>query len=78
MKTIPPAETFIINKMKHFPNGTPPTPKDVEDWLIEFAKLHKNKALEVASNKAAVTVSDGNFVVNKHSIIHSYGDILIE
>lgn len=44
MKTIPPAETFIINKMRSFSNGTPPTPKDVEQWLIEFAQMHVTEA----------------------------------
>ncbi len=54
MRTIPPAETFIINKLDETqPNSNkPPTPKDVEGWLIEFAKMHVVEALTIANEKA--------------------------
>ena len=54
MKTIPPAETFIINKLNDTqPNeNKPPTPKQVEEWMIEFAKMHVNEALKQTYIKA--------------------------
>jgi hypothetical protein len=53
MEKIPKAETFIINKLEEkYPNeNRPPSPKDVEEWLIEFAKMHVTEALKKASNK---------------------------
>lgn len=50
IRTIPPAETFIINKMKTYPSGVPPTPKDVEEWMIEFAKMHVAATLKAAED----------------------------
>jgi hypothetical protein len=54
MRTIPPAETFIINKLDETqPNeNRPPTPKQVEEWMIEFAKMHVTEALKMANKKA--------------------------
>lgn len=52
MKTIPSAEVFIINKQTE---SRPPTPKEVEEWLIEFAKLHITEALKEASEKAKIS-----------------------
>ena len=56
MRTIPPAETFIINKLDEIqPNqNRHPTPKQVEEWLIEFAKMHVKEALKQASEKGAM------------------------
>lgn len=54
MKTILPAEIFIINKLEETqPNSNKlPTPKQVEEWMIEFAKMHVTEALNKASEKA--------------------------
>lgn len=41
------AEIFIINKMKNYPNGTPPTPKDVENWLYEFSEMRLEEPLKL-------------------------------
>ncbi len=46
---IPPAETFILNKKQELEFNIAPTPKQVEEWLIEFAKLHVAEAIEKAS-----------------------------
>ena len=84
MKTIPPAETFIINKMKHYPSGTPPTPKDVEEWLIEFAKMHVEEALKEAKEtlyiEAGCNVCNcvGEIFFNSESITNSYPSFRIE
>ena len=53
MRTIPPAETFIINKLDETqPNeNRPPTPKQVEEWMIEFAKLHLEEFKKIALKK---------------------------
>jgi len=49
-RTIPTAQNFIVNKFKE-KNNCPPTPEQVEDWLIEFAKMHVKEALEITSKK---------------------------
>jgi len=56
MRTIPPAETFIINKLDETqPNSNkPPTPKQVEEWMIEFAKMHVTEALKEAKETLLV------------------------
>lgn len=64
IKTIPPAQTFILNKFKESQN-CPPTPQQVEEWLIEFAKMHVKEALVQASNKFDAKC-------NKYAIINSY------
>lgn len=72
MKIIPPAETFIINKLEEkYPNeNRPPTPKDVEDWMIEFAKLHTKEALKLANEKAK---NSGVDEIINDCILTSYG-----
>jgi len=51
IKTTPTAENLIVNKMKLFPDGNTPSPKDVEEWMIEFAKIHLEEAFEQISQK---------------------------
>jgi hypothetical protein len=76
--TIPPAETFIINKMRSYPDGTPPTPQDVKEWLIEFAKIHVTEALKEAKEtlfiKAGCNVCNcvGEIFFDEESITDSY------
>ena len=62
MKTIPPAEIFIINKLQETqPNSNkPPTPKQVEEWMIEFAKMHVIEALKLASENASLQIEETN------------------
>ena len=62
---IEPAEVFIINRMKGHRDGVPPTPKQVEGWLIEFASLHVEEALKEASRKF-----DSEW--NKEAVLRSY------
>lgn len=59
MKTIPPAETFIINKLDETqPNSNkPPTPKQVEEWMVEFAQMHVKEALDNVVKKAEILVN---------------------
>ena len=76
--TIPSAEIFIINKMKSYPNGTPPTPSDVEEWLIEFAKMHVTEALKEAKETLYIEAgcnicnSTDEIYFNSESITNSY------
>lgn len=75
MRKIPPAETFIINKLNETqPNSNkPPTPKQVEEWMIEFAKMHVTEALKQASEKARTPYdSDGDAILDKNSILNAY------
>ncbi|MFM9825336.1 hypothetical protein [Flavobacterium sp.] len=83
MRTIPPAETFIINKLDEMqPNeNRPPTPKQVEEWMIEFAKMHVTEALKQASEKVTMklrydvhelNMNDDWMEVNKNSILTAY------
>jgi len=60
MRTIPPAETFIINKLDETQpdENRPPTPKEVEKWMIEFAKMHVTEALKQANENAKTGVTD--------------------
>ena len=53
IKTTPTAENFLINKLNQTqPNtNTPPTPKQVEEWMIEFTKIHLTEAFEQISKK---------------------------
>lgn len=46
MKRLPTAEDFLINKLEETqPNeNRPPTPKEVEKWLIDFAEMHLENA----------------------------------
>jgi len=83
MRTIPPAETFIINKLDETqPNeNRPPTPKQVEEWMIEFSKMHVTEALKQASEKVTMKLrgdvneldmSDDWMEVDKNSILNAY------
>lgn len=53
IKTIPTAENFIINKLNEVQPKTnlPPTPKQVEEWMIEFTKIHLTEAFTDISKK---------------------------
>ena len=61
MNTIPTAEEFLLNKLDETQpdSNRPPTPKEVEVWLIEFARLHVNEALSEA-NKEVLNVLNTN------------------
>lgn len=56
MKTIPTAQIFLINKLNETqPNENRlPTPKQVEEWMIDFAKMHVSEALKQASEKVTM------------------------
>ncbi len=69
MKIIPPAEVFIINKQTE---NRPPTPKQVEEWLIEFARMHVNEALKQSSEKATYIRVGKNVSIVKSSILNAY------
>ena len=72
---IPTAEIFIINKLdKAYPNeNKPPTPKQVEEWMIEFAKMHVEATLKAAAENASAYVStDDEPTVSKGSIFSAY------
>ena len=77
------AENFIINKLNETqPNeNRPPTPKQVEEWMIEFAKMHVTEALKKASEKVTMKLRgdvqelDVNYdcmEVDKNSILNAY------
>jgi len=83
MRTIPPAETFIINKLDETQSNEnrPPTPKQVEEWMIEFAKMHVTEALKKASEKVAMKLRDDVYeldmnddwmAVDRNSILTAY------
>ena len=79
MRTIPPAETFIINKLNETQpdENRPPKPKEVEEWMIEFAKMHVTEALKQASKKASIfkNSNSGSFLdagISKDSILLAY------
>jgi len=48
---IPPAETFILNKKQELEFNIAPTPKQVEEWMIEFTKLHLEESFKQISKK---------------------------
>jgi hypothetical protein len=52
-KTTPTAENFIINKLNETQTNlnTPPSAKEVEEWMIEFTKIHLSEAFEQISKK---------------------------
>jgi hypothetical protein len=70
MRTIPPAETFIINKLDETqPNDNrPPTPKQVEEWMIEFAKMHVTEALKKANENTKTGVRDTCGDIQSHLV----------
>jgi hypothetical protein len=53
IKKTPTAENFLINKLDEMqPNSnTPPTPEQVEECMIEFAKIHLRESFEQISKK---------------------------
>ena len=85
---IPTAEEFLndqgvpIDKLQNLPwfdYG------NMSTWLVEFAKLHVQAALEAASKEAMISknngqvvgrefgnVTDGSYKVNKQSILNAY------
>ena len=82
MEKIPTAKEFIQNYIEE---NNEDSNLDIEDALIEFAKLHVEAALKEASeeatinkNKGEVTartfgnVINGTYSVNKQSILNSY------
>lgn len=72
---IPTVEIFIINKLDEaYPNeNRPPTPKQVEEWMIEFARLHVQAALKAAAENASAYIStDDEPIVSKGSIFCAY------
>lgn len=83
MRKIPPAETFIINKLDETqPDfNIPPTPKEVEEWMIEFAKMHVTEALKQATEKLTMKLRDNVYElhmnddwmeIDKNSILNAY------
>lgn len=78
--TIPSAEVFIINKLDETqPNSNkPPTHKQVEEWMIEFAKMHVAEALKEAKETLYVEAgcnicnSTDEIYFNSESITNSY------
>lgn len=80
---IPTAEIFLINKLEETqPNSNkPPTPKQVEQWMIEFAKIHVSEALKQASENFKMKMredaheldmNDDWMEVDKNSILMAY------
>jgi hypothetical protein len=53
IKTTPTAENFMINKLneKEPNSNTPPAPKEIEQWMIEFAQIHLAEAFDQISKK---------------------------
>lgn len=83
MRTIPPAVTFIINKLDETqPNeNRPPTPKQVEEWMIEFAKMHcekqakiiyENIKMKLRDDVRELDMNDDLIEVDKNSILTAY------
>jgi len=70
MEKIPTAEDFLIEA------GFPGHAKHglAKKWMIEFAKLHVQQALEEASKKAYITYHEnrGDEIIDKDSILNSY------
>lgn len=67
---IPTAETFVINRTDRI-SGIAPTPEQVYHWMIEFAKMHVEAALESAS-KNAIYDYELPDVIDEQSILKSY------
>lgn len=77
MITIPTAENFIINKLDETqPNeNRPQTPKQVEEWMIEFAKMHVTKALKCAAKASESFDFSGDedlFQMNQVNVLTAY------
>ena len=62
--------------MKTYPDGVPPTPKDVESWLIEFAKMHVKAAMASVEKKikpyCSICNSDSEINISNPLIINCY------
>jgi len=71
MKTIPPVSVFLINKLEETQpkENRPPTPKEVELWMIEFAKMHVTEALKQASEKVSLMVT--TYCGRSHKTLHT-------
>ena len=80
---IPTAENFLINKLEitQLDSNLPPSPKQVEQWLIEFAKIHVTEALKKASENFTMKIrddvieldmNDDWMEVDKNSILMAY------
>ncbi|MBC5842804.1 hypothetical protein H8R23_15425 [Flavobacterium sp. F-380] len=69
------AEYFLLNEVIAI-NYKQPAPKQVEQWMIEFAKMHVTKALKKASEntKTGVTDSCGDIRSDlvEQNILNSY------
>ncbi len=69
MEKIPTARTFLQNLIEE---NNHDSNIDIEDALIEFAKMHVETALYIASEMADLT-DNGRFpYVDKTSILNSY------
>jgi len=51
------AEDFLLNKVRGI-NYKQPNPKQVEEWLIQFAKIHVTEALKKANENTKTGVRD--------------------
>jgi hypothetical protein len=69
------AENFLLHKVREI-NYKQPNPKQVEEWLIEFAKIHVSEALKKANEntKTGVTDSCGDIRADlvKKNILNAY------
>ena len=71
MSTIPTAREFILQNRDRFEKIS------VDQWLIEFAKLHVGPALKAAYNNSecvnkAKFSGDQNWQVDEDSILNAY------
>ena len=51
------AENFLLNEVRAI-NYKQPAPKQVEQWMIAFAKMHVAKALSEANKNTKTGVTD--------------------
>ena len=73
MEKIPTAEEFLGKNIDYVLEKD--CKEDVEQAMIEFAKLHVQKALKEASEKAEmkwVRFTDHDYEIEKESILNSY------
>jgi hypothetical protein len=68
---IPTAKAFYQNYIEE---NNHDSHVDIEEMLIEFAKLHVEAALKEASEKATVYADEGGYseFVDEQSILNSY------
>jgi hypothetical protein len=71
MEKIPTAKAFYQNYIEE---NNHDSHVDIEEMLIEFAKLHVEAALKSASEKATVYADEGGYseFVDEQSILNSY------